>query len=673
MTCLTPPRAAQDGVRRTGRRRAARCASRCSCTTTERLSLRLGVSWPPSSVHSSGSTTNLRIDSALETALLASSTAWSISARRSASSSSASRSPDLPCRSAQPGSASRSRVTRAPMKGWPSPTTTHWSTSGWARSRSSSTAGATFLPPAVTRISFLRPVIRTKPSSSTSPTSPVWNQPSRSSASALAGLVGPVAGEDLAAAEEQLAVVGDPDGRARHRAAHGADPGGVGGVDAQRGRGLGEAVALEHGQADAAVEVAQALAQRRTTRDGELAAPAQGVAQLGVDQPREDRVRGAHPQRRTPLVLGARPGDRGLGGPVEDRAATLGGGLLRGGVEDLLEDPRHGEDEGGLELLEVGQQVLDVGAVPQAGALLDRTDLDDPGEDVGQRQEEQRGGALGVEEGVELVGGHAELEHEVAVGEHAALGPPGGARGVDQGGQVAAASSPYAAPPAARRRCPRPRRVSTSTALSAKDHRWWSSCSSPRTAATRATCSSLSATTAQAPESRRIQATCSSRRGLVDRHGDRAGEPDRVVEQGPLVAGLGDQRDPVAGLDAGRDEALGDPGDVGEELRGRDVLPPGAVRSRAAEHDRVRRLGGVGDDVVGEVPGRGDLDRQGRGELTHVCLLHAHCSSHGLARCGRGGTSCGTLPPRTRDGPSGTVAAHSGERPGSPPAGTGGQ
>jgi hypothetical protein len=39
------------------------------------LSLRLGVSWPPSSVHSPGRIVNFRIDSAFETALFASSTA----------------------------------------------------------------------------------------------------------------------------------------------------------------------------------------------------------------------------------------------------------------------------------------------------------------------------------------------------------------------------------------------------------------------------------------------------------------------------------------------------------------------------------------------------------------------------------------------------------------------
>jgi hypothetical protein len=36
----------------------------------------------------------------------------------------------------------------------------HWLISQLARMRSSSTAGATFLPPAVTMSSFLRPVIR---------------------------------------------------------------------------------------------------------------------------------------------------------------------------------------------------------------------------------------------------------------------------------------------------------------------------------------------------------------------------------------------------------------------------------------------------------------------------------------------------------------------------------
>ena len=105
---------------------------------------------------------NSRICSARDTAWFASATAAPISARSSGSSTrpEASTPAGLPLRSRQPGSASASMVISAPMNGFPSPTTMHWLTSGCARSRSSSTAGATFLPPAVTMSSFFRPVIR---------------------------------------------------------------------------------------------------------------------------------------------------------------------------------------------------------------------------------------------------------------------------------------------------------------------------------------------------------------------------------------------------------------------------------------------------------------------------------------------------------------------------------
>ena len=82
--------------------------------------------------------------------------------------------------------------------------------------------GAMFLPPAVTMMSFLRSVMRRKPSSS-APMSPVWNQPSASIASARRVRVVVVALHDVRAAREDLAVGGDPDLDARHRLAHRAD------------------------------------------------------------------------------------------------------------------------------------------------------------------------------------------------------------------------------------------------------------------------------------------------------------------------------------------------------------------------------------------------------------------------------------------------------------------
>jgi len=94
-----------------------------------------------------------------------------------------------PWPASHPGSISASSVMSAPMNGFWSPTTTTCETSGWPRSRSSSSAGATFFPPAVTMISFLRPVIVRKPSSSRLPRSPVRNQPSSNASAVASGLL----------------------------------------------------------------------------------------------------------------------------------------------------------------------------------------------------------------------------------------------------------------------------------------------------------------------------------------------------------------------------------------------------------------------------------------------------------------------------------------------------
>ena len=87
---------------------------------------------------------------------------------------------------------------------------------------------------------------------------------------------------------------------------------------------------------------------------------------------------------------------------------------------------------------------------------------------------------------------------------------------------------------------------------------------------------------------------------LVDRHGHGAGEPDREVEQRPFVAGAGHDAHPVAGLDAGGDEALGQACHVGEEVGGTDVLP-GAGRILAGKQGRVRCLLRLLNHQVGDV------------------------------------------------------------------------
>ncbi len=101
------------------------------------------------------------MDSARDTWVFARSTAfWTSATTFSFVQASASdMSGDWPWLFSQAGSISRSRLTSAAMNGFCSPTTITWSMIGSARIGSSSTAGETFLPPAVTMISFLRPVI----------------------------------------------------------------------------------------------------------------------------------------------------------------------------------------------------------------------------------------------------------------------------------------------------------------------------------------------------------------------------------------------------------------------------------------------------------------------------------------------------------------------------------
>ena len=81
---------------------------------------------------------------------------------------------------------------------------------GWARSRSSRTAGATPLPPAVTRISFLvARDVEVAVLVEVTDVAGVWNQPSTMESAVAVVVV--VAGEDPDALEQNLAVLGDPD------------------------------------------------------------------------------------------------------------------------------------------------------------------------------------------------------------------------------------------------------------------------------------------------------------------------------------------------------------------------------------------------------------------------------------------------------------------------------
>ena len=77
--------------------------------------------------------------------------------------------------------------------------------------------------------------------------------------------------------------------------------------------------------------------------------------------------------------------------------------------------------------------------------------------------------------------------------------------------------------------------------------------------------------------------------GLVDGHGDEAGRPAGEVEERPLVAGAAHDGDPVAGLQAARDEACGDGVHLVVELARRD----GAPRVADADLAQDQRAGGA--------------------------------------------------------------------------------
>ena len=184
------------------------------------------------------------------------------------------------------------------MYGRRSPTTSAWETTGCAFSSFSRFCGATFLPPAVTMMSFLRSVITRKPSSSRWPTSPVCTKPSSSSTSARRLRIVEVACEDGVRPDQDLAVLGDEQLDAGERLADGAEPEvAPRPVDGRRGRHLGEAVALEDQDVDRMEELGDVARERRAAcvRDAEPAA--EPLLHLRVDEPVGEAVLQGEPAR----------------------------------------------------------------------------------------------------------------------------------------------------------------------------------------------------------------------------------------------------------------------------------------------------------------------------------------------------------------------------------------
>ena len=132
--------------------------------------------------------------------------------------------------------------------------------------------------------SFLRPVIRRKPSSSS--VADVAGQEPSVVVERLCGggLVVPVALEHLRALGQDFTVICDADRRRRERRADRARLPSVRAVDGEGRAGLGEAVALEDLHSDAVEEMSEPLTEGAAAADGEAHAPAEHRLQLAVHQ-----------------------------------------------------------------------------------------------------------------------------------------------------------------------------------------------------------------------------------------------------------------------------------------------------------------------------------------------------------------------------------------------------
>ena len=119
--------------------------------------------------------------------------------------------------------------------------------------------------------------------------SPVCSQPSRR-AWAVAASILPVAAHDQIAADQNLAVLGDPDLDAVERRADGVELGATRRLALITGARLGLAIALQHRQAERVEEQAHIQVERRTTRDHSLEPATESLLDLAANQAVERQI-----------------------------------------------------------------------------------------------------------------------------------------------------------------------------------------------------------------------------------------------------------------------------------------------------------------------------------------------------------------------------------------------
>ena len=298
-----------------------------------------------------------------------------------------------------------------------------------------------------------------------------------------------------------------------------------------------------------AEEVAEPRPQRRSAADDVVDLPADRGPQLAVDEAVEELVPQPQQQARAAAGRGTRCTPRAVDSAWrEDPALALRRGLVLRRVVDLLEDVGHGEDDRRLELDEERGAFLASllwarwTRLWTAVSWMDRARMCATGMKSSVLLRSLKTSS------VTFVGGHdvVDLAQQVGVGDGAALGAPRRAGRVDDRGQRRRSSvtcggprprTGRAATRRGERRRGRPgRRAATRPQVGrpvahGRDHVGDGGVRDEHADRTGV---------AQDP------LDLLGRRRLVDRHGDPAGGPDRVVAHHPLEARARHDRDAVA-------------------------------------------------------------------------------------------------------------------------------
>ena len=238
--------------------------------------------------------------------------------------------------------------------------------------------------------------------------------------------------EDRGAFDFELAVGGEADLEVGHLAAYGAYAHGAGVVAADDGRGFGEAIAFEDAGAGGCEPVGGIDAEGRAAGDEDADAASEGFADFcedeNVGEVPCDAVRFGAGEDHLAL------GNAGADGPGEDAFGEAGvGGFGFDALADFLINAGYTDEDGGVQGLEGGGQVVEAGEVRDGDAVSHLGVVDVAGGDV--REGEEGNAEVAFGEG-KAGGGDVDVGGEVAVGELDSLGLAGGAGGVDEGGEV---------------------------------------------------------------------------------------------------------------------------------------------------------------------------------------------------------------------------------------------